>query len=194
MRFIFFCRGNLWVITVKNCRYHLKSCRTVLALADIFKASFATSICLGRYVRIFAQSAIMLRLKSGLDYLPTYFQACRFASPVGSGVDLLGLGCTIMPFGLVAGISVAKSGKYRPQLWLAWVSLIVSGGLLLTLKADSSRSKYIGYQVFIGLGLGILMTTAFFPVLAPLPVSLNANALAFFMFVRFFSQVYLIPF
>lgn len=99
-----------------------------------------------------------------------------------------------MPFGLVAGISVAKSGKYRPQLWLAWVSLIVSGGLLLTLKADSSRSKYIGYQVFIGLGLGILMTTAFFPVLAPLPVSLNANALAFFMFVRFFSQVYLIPF
>ncbi|KAL5495946.1 hypothetical protein ACEPAI_1410 [Sanghuangporus weigelae] len=129
-------------------------------------------------------------LLGSIYYLPAYFQACRFASAVGSGVDLLGLGCTIMPFGLIAGISVAKSGKYRPQLWLAWVSLIVAGGLLFTLKADSSRPKYIGYQVLIGLGLGILMTTAFFPVLAPLPVSLNANALAFFMFVRFFSQIW----
>lgn len=94
-----------------------------------------------------------------------------------------------MPFGLIGGLSVTKSGKYRPQLWLAWVSLIIAGGLMTSLGPDSSRGKSIGYQVFIGLGLGILMTTAFFPVLAPLPVSLNANALAFFMFVRFFSQV-----
>ena len=124
-----------------------------------------------------------------IDYLPVYFQACRFASPIGSGVDIFGLGFTIMPFGLVSGISVAKSGRYRPQLYLSWVSLIIAGGLLTSLNEDSSRGKYIGYQVLIGLGLGILMTTAFFPVLAPLPVSLNANALAFFMFVRFFSQV-----
>lgn len=118
-----------------------------------------------------------------------YFQACRFASPIGSGVDIFGLGFTIMPFGLISGISVAKSGKYRPQLWMAWASLIIAGGLLTSLEADTSRGKYIGYQVLIGLGLGILMTTAFFPVLAPLPVSMNANALAFFMFVRYFSQV-----
>lgn len=95
-----------------------------------------------------------------------------------------------MPFGLIGGVSVAKSGKYRPQLFLAWLSLVAAGAALVTLDADSSRGKYIGYQVIIGLGLGILMTTAFFPVLAPLPVNLNANALAFFMFVRFFSQVW----
>ncbi|KAI5119018.1 hypothetical protein M0805_001877 [Coniferiporia weirii] len=123
-------------------------------------------------------------------YLPVYFQACKFASPIGSGVDIFGLGFTVMPFGVISGISVAKSGKYRPQLWFSWVVLIVSGGLLISLDADTSRGRYIGYQVLIGLGLGILMTTAFFPVLAPLPVSLNANALAFFMFVRFFSQVW----
>ncbi|KAL5518322.1 hypothetical protein ACEPAH_4 [Sanghuangporus vaninii] len=129
-------------------------------------------------------------LLGAIYYLPAYFQACRLASAIGSGVDILGLGCTIMPFGLISGISVAKSGKYRPQLWLAWASLIIAGALLKTLDENSSRPKYIGYQVLIGLGLGILMTTAFFPVLAPLPVSLNANALAFFMFVRFFSQIW----
>lgn len=105
-------------------------------------------------------------------------------------MDLFGIGMTIMPFGLISGILVAKSGRYRPQLFLAWLALIAAGAALVTLDANTERSKYIGYQVIIGLGLGILMTTAFFPVLAPLPVSLNANALAFFMFVRFFSQVW----
>lgn len=58
-----------------------------------------------------------------------------------------------------------------------------------TLDTDSNVAHFIGYQVIVGLGLGILLTTGFFPVLAPLPVKYNANALAFFMFVRWFSQV-----
>lgn len=93
-----------------------------------------------------------------------------------------------MPVGLVFGISVAKFGKYRQQLWLAWAALIVAGALMSTLKDDTSLGRGIGYQVIIGFGLGILMTVCFFPVLAPLHVSLNASALAFFMFVRYLSQ------
>lgn len=104
-------------------------------------------------------------------------------------MDIFGLSCTVTPFGIIAGISVAKSGRYRPQLWLSWVALIIASALFTTLDADSKRSLYIGYQVIAGLGLGILITIAFFPILAPIPVSLNANALAFFMFVRFFAQV-----
>lgn len=95
-----------------------------------------------------------------------------------------------MPFGMIFGISVAKLGRYRPQLWFAWTFLIV-GGVVLTLglKIDTHFSRVFGFEVIIAVGLGILLTTAFFPVLAPLPPTLNANALAFFMFVRYFSQV-----
>lgn len=94
-----------------------------------------------------------------------------------------------MPVGLIFGISVAMSGRYRPQLWLAWVTLTVAGALMSTLKADTTIGHVIGYQIMSGFGLGILMTVCFFPVLAPLHVSLNASALAFFMFVRYLSQV-----
>lgn len=124
------------------------------------------------------------------DYLPVYYQACKDASPIGSGVDLFGLAFTLLPVGAVSGLSVTKSGRYRPQLWFAWICLVVGAGLLSTLHFDSSRGASIGYQIILGFGIGTLMTSTFFPVLAPLPVTLNAPALAFFMFVRFFSQVW----
>ncbi|PAV21574.1 MFS general substrate transporter [Pyrrhoderma noxium] len=123
-------------------------------------------------------------------YLPTYFQACKDATPTRSGIDVFGLAFTIMPFGIVAGLSVAKFKCYRPQLWVGWVCLIVGAALMSTLNVDSTIARAIGFQIITGLGLGILLTTGFFPVLAPLKVEYNASALAFFMFVRWFSQIW----
>ena len=123
-------------------------------------------------------------------YLPVYFQACKFASPLRSGVLGLPIALVPMPFGMISGIFVAKSGKYREPLYLAWATLTLSGFLLSTLTVDSSLGSFIGYEFLAGIGSGILLVTAIFPVLAPLPVSLNAHATSFFMFVRFFSQVW----
>lgn len=66
---------------------------------------------------------------------------------------------------------------------------MVGFGLLSTLEVDSSKGKYIGYQVITGIGLGIIWIGTQFPILAPLPFSNNAHALAFFTFVRCFAQV-----
>ena len=94
-----------------------------------------------------------------------------------------------MPFGLIAGITIAKSGRYRPQLWFAWVVCIVGMALLSTLTADSHKGLQIGYQIVAGSGMGILLTSTVFPVLAEVEVVFNASALAFYMFVRYMSQV-----
>lgn len=124
-----------------------------------------------------------------IDYIPVYFEASKLASPTTSGIDVFGLAYALVPFGVISGLSIAKSGRYRPQLWLAWVSLMIGLGLLSTLTAESNRASGIGYQVVMAVGLGILMTCTFFPILAPLHPSLNANAIALFMFLRFFAQV-----
>jgi hypothetical protein len=66
---------------------------------------------------------------------------------------------------------------------------MVGSGLLSTLKANSSLASAVGYLVVVSIGLGISSSTTYFPVLAPLPVKANANAIAFFTFVRNFAMV-----
>ena len=124
-----------------------------------------------------------------LDYLPLYFQACKLSSPIKSGVEVLPTAFGILVFALIAGISIVKTGAYRPQLWLSCCFLMLSAGLMSTVGADTSTSNSIGFQVLMSVGHGILQGSPTFPILAPIDASLSANALAFFMFIRFFSQV-----
>ncbi|PAV18467.1 MFS general substrate transporter [Pyrrhoderma noxium] len=129
-------------------------------------------------------------LFSVIYYLPLYFQACKLSSPIKSGVEVLPTAFGILVFALIAGISIVKTGAYRPQLWLSWCFLMLSAGLMSTVGADTSTSNSIGFQVLMSVGHGILQGSPTFPILAPIDASLSANALAFFMFIRFFSQTW----
>ncbi|EED77989.1 hypothetical iron permease [Postia placenta Mad-698-R] len=123
-------------------------------------------------------------------YLPVYFQASKADSPVQSGVELFGLAFVISPVAIFTGASVQIFHRYRPQNYVGWMLTMVGFGLLSTLEVDSSKGKYIGYQVITGIGLGIIWIGTQFPILAPLPFSNNAHALAFFTFTRCFAQVW----
>ncbi|KAF9817410.1 hypothetical protein IEO21_03464 [Rhodonia placenta] len=124
---------------------------------------------------------------AAIYYLPVYFQACKGASPIGSGVDLFGIAFTIAPFAIMVGVSAEVFRRYRPQNYIGWVITIVGFALLSTLRADSSRAQYVAFQVVVGVGLGMIWIGTQFPILAPLPFSNNARALAFFTFVRAFA-------
>lgn len=122
-------------------------------------------------------------------YLPVYFQATQGASPVGSGVDLFGVALVIPAFAIFTGLSVEILRAYRPQNYLGWAVTILGYGLLTLLDENSSRGSYIGLQIPLGVGLGIVWIATQFPILAPLPYSNNARALAFFTFSRCLAQV-----
>lgn len=124
-----------------------------------------------------------------LDFMPLYYQACKGASPVKSGVDFFGLAMVIGPSLILTGASIAITKRYRPQLWLAWALCMIGVGIMSTLRADSSLAKGVGYLAILGVGGGILFAGTYFPVLAPLPVTENAHALAFFAFCRYFAGV-----
>ncbi|KAJ7489650.1 major facilitator superfamily domain-containing protein [Mycena galericulata] len=147
----------------------------------------STATGLSGYLQTFIASVVMI---ASIYYMPVFFQACKGASPTGSGVDSFGLGFIIAPSNIIAGLTISRTKHYRPQLWLSWCFVMIAAGLLSTLQADSSRAKSIGFEALMGVGIGILTTATYFPVLAPLPISENAHALAFFIFTRAFGQVW----
>ena len=108
---------------------------------------------------------------------------------MGSGVDLFPLCLTIPAFAIATGLSVQIIDRYRPQNYIGWAFIIVGFGVLGILDENSSRAAYIGSQVPLGVGLGIIWISTQFPILAPLPYSNSAHALAFFTFMRCFAQV-----
>ncbi|KIK65195.1 hypothetical protein GYMLUDRAFT_220462 [Collybiopsis luxurians FD-317 M1] len=123
-------------------------------------------------------------------YLPVYYQACKEASSLRSGVLFLGFAMAMGPAVIIAGITVNMTQKYRPQLWVAWAFFMIGIGVLTTTKASSSTALVVGIPVIMGVGAGILYAVTYFPVLAPLPVTSSAHALAFFAFCRTFAGVW----
>ncbi|TFK35058.1 MFS general substrate transporter [Crucibulum laeve] len=142
---------------------------------------------LSGYLQTFISAIVLI---GAVYYIPVYFQACLGRSPIQSGVDIFALGFILAPMNVVTGLTVTLSKRYRPQLWLGWAVIMISAGLLSTLHATTSRSAALGFEALMGIGLGMIISGTYFPVLAPLPVSENAHALAFFIFVRNFGQVW----
>ena len=53
-------------------------------------------------------------------YVPLYFQILG-SSATGAGLKQLPLSLGSSAFGILSGLIVAKSGRYRPVLWCGWV-------------------------------------------------------------------------
>ena len=90
-----------------------------------------------------------------LDFIPIYYQACKGATPLTSGVQTLGL-AAIAPAAVVGGAVVGISQKYRPPLWAGWCFTMVGFGLLTTITVDDSSARMIGFRIIAGCGIGYL--------------------------------------
>ncbi|KAI0636248.1 iron permease [Trametes polyzona] len=123
-------------------------------------------------------------------YLPVYFQACMAASPIRSSVNVFATALVMAPSAIVCGVIVKKTNRYVPANYVGWVLIMIGFGLLSLLKADSRTAAWAGYQVITAVGVGIIWASTVFPILAPVPVTRFASALAFYNFCRTFSQTW----
>ncbi|KAJ7279698.1 iron permease [Mycena rebaudengoi] len=119
-----------------------------------------------------------------------FFQACLSASPLRSAVDTLPLALSCSPFVVAAGAIITLSQKYRVVNWAGWCITIVAFGLLSTIKSDSVTGMWVGYQLVVALGIGVVVISPVFPLLAPLPPDRAAAALSLFSFTRLFFQTW----
>ncbi|EIN06465.1 iron permease [Punctularia strigosozonata HHB-11173 SS5] len=118
---------------------------------------------------------------------PAYFQAVKVASPLHSGIFIFPIVCVISPSAILQGIFISKTGKYWMVHLIGWSLMLVALGLFTIIDRTSSVGETVPMQMIMGISFGFLYATTF-SVLAPLPPTLNAQALSFLMFVRTFSQ------
>nr|GAT53700.1 MFS general substrate transporter [Mycena chlorophos] len=152
-------------------------------------AMIMTRTSLSGYAQNFLNALI---LSAFSFWLPLYFQACKLASPIASGVDFFGGSQVLSPSAALAGFVIQRLGRYRLPMWCGWVFAIIGAAALGHVQADpdSPRQTTLGLEALLAVGVGINYLAGFFPILAPIPVAQNAAALAFFIFTRHFGYIW----
>ena len=126
------------------------------------------------------------------DYITSYYQACKGASPLRAGVLCLPVTLVLVPSLVCTGLSIRKTQVYRPQLIVGWCIVVLAMGTLSSVHGDSPLGRPLGFSALVTLGAGMMYQGTYFPVLAPLSVKDNAYALSFFAYCRQFAAVRLL--
>jgi len=137
------------------------------------------------YIMTFLHGLVSI---AAIYYAPVFFQGSELETPIQSGIGLFGLALTIAPAAIICGALITYTGKYRPANLIGWIFTAVGFGTLSLLRVNSPQSWQIGFQVITGIGLGILFMSPMYAVIAPLPITKSANALALSQFMRSLAQ------
>ncbi|KAJ5520953.1 Major facilitator superfamily domain general substrate transporter, partial [Penicillium fimorum] len=129
-----------------------------------------------------------LILWCALYYLPLYYEAVKEYSPIISGVALFPETFTVAPSGMVAGVLITVTGRYRWAIWIGWAFSTVGLGLMCLIKVDTSMLGWIFLNIVPGLGLGILFPSLGYAVQASTDPENLAIAVAMFSFFRALGQ------
>ncbi|KAI9744502.1 MAG: hypothetical protein M1818_002031 [Claussenomyces sp. TS43310] len=125
-----------------------------------------------------------------LYYMPLYYGAVQSYGPVTSGVAMFPLTCTTAPAAVIVGLVIAKTGRYRPSIYVGWSLTTLGMGLNIILKDHSTVVQWIFITLVPGTGLGILYSAQSFAVQAG---SSNADlpfAAAMYSFFRSLGQTF----
>jgi hypothetical protein len=66
---------------------------------------------------------------------------------------MLGL-AAMAPATIIIGLSIKLTGRYRPQIWVAWTLQVIGSALMTTVKSDTSSGVSVGFCVIYGVGAG----------------------------------------
>ncbi|TAQ88678.1 hypothetical protein B7494_g3013 [Chlorociboria aeruginascens] len=88
-------------------------------------------------------------------YLPLYFQSAKEASALKSGVLLVPQIVIASLTGVLSGVIIHRTGRYRELIWLGPVLLTVGNGLYICFSPTTSIGEIIGFELVVGAGSGL---------------------------------------
>lgn len=121
-------------------------------------------------------------------FLVLYYLAVKSYSEIISAVAILPETFTVAPAAMIVGIVIAKIQHYRWAVWGGWFLTTLGAGLLIYLHVDSSIPAWVFLNLPIGFGTGMLFPALALSIQASCEPALNAQAAAFFSFLRTFGQ------
>ncbi|KFX94992.1 hypothetical protein O988_06048 [Pseudogymnoascus sp. VKM F-3808] len=127
-----------------------------------------------------------------LYYLPIYFQVIDNVSPIQSGVRNLPLILAITLATIASGVGITVTGRPMPFMVVAGVLTTIGVGLLFTLDIGTGSSKWIGYQVLAGLGLGLGFQVPVSAAQATLPQIDIPSGSAMIIFIQTIGGAFLV--
>ncbi|KAI2601789.1 major facilitator superfamily domain-containing protein [Hypoxylon sp. NC1633] len=113
-------------------------------------------------------------------WLPIWFQAVLGVSPTQSGVDYLPTVISDVLASFIGSAIVMQLGYWNPFLLLGECFVSIGGGLLSTIYPSVSTGRWIGFQIFGGVGYSLVTNLAHLGMQASLPkdlVPLGASTL-----------------
>ncbi|CAI7648541.1 unnamed protein product [Penicillium glandicola] len=116
--------------------------------------------------------------------------AIRSSTATESGLFVLPITAAIAPLGIITGVLIASTGKYRPYHFLGYICLTTATGLFSLLDDNSPARDWAGFQILFGAGSGMIFSSTLPPIQASLPESDMATATATWAFMRSFGCIW----
>jgi hypothetical protein len=89
-------------------------------------------------------------------YMPLFLQSVLEATPLRSGILLLPFIVTGASAGVICGIIIHRTGRFREIMWVGTALLCLGFGLFVSFDAYTSTGKVVGFQMIAGVGSGLL--------------------------------------
>lgn len=109
------------------------------------------SIAGGMWYALFGGSVLV----AGALYIPIWFQAIKGLDAIAAGIRLIPLIVAMVICIIISGALVQRIGYYAPFMLAGATIMPIGAGLISTWKADSKANEWLGYQVILGIGLGL---------------------------------------
>lgn len=120
-------------------------------------------------------------------YLPVLYEACRDVTSLKAGILIIAFLMTVVVSQAVEGFIMSWTKRYWHWGFVSPIFLAIGGGLLFTVRPETSGAALIGYQIIYGLGVGLTQNVAFLSVQADNEPKKVPEAIAVVSFFQLFG-------